>query len=216
MLGLVTESCSTLCKPMDSSMPSSPVHGDSPGKNTRVDFHDLLQGIFPTHRLKSGLPHCRQILYHLSHQGNPRILVWVQFSCSVMSDSLRPMDCTHQAFLSITNFLNLLKLMSVESVMPPNHFILCRPLLLLPSIFPSIRVFSSQSVLCIRWPKYWSFSLSISPSNEYSELISFKIDWLVLLAVLEWVYPFSKGPFQSRNLHCRQILYQLSYWGSTN
>ena len=127
-----------------------------------------------------------------------------------------PMTAVRHTSLSITNFLNLLKLMSVESVMPPNHFILCRPLLLLPSIFPSIRVFSSQSVLCIRWPKYWSFSLSISPSNEYSELISFKIDWLVLLAVLEWVYPFSKGPFQSRNLHCRQILYQLSYWGSTN
>ena len=73
--------------------------------------------------------------------------------------------------------------MSIESVMPSNHLILCRPLLLLPSIFPSIRVFSNESILCIRWPKYWSFSFSISPSNEYSELISFRMDWLDLLAV---------------------------------
>ena len=73
--------------------------------------------------------------------------------------------------------------MSIESVMPSNHLTLCRPLLLLPSIFPSIRVFSNESVLCIRWPKYWSFSFSISPSNEYSELISFRMDWLDLLAV---------------------------------
>ena len=85
--------------------------------------------------------------------------------------------------MSITNALSLLKLMSIESVMPCNHLILCRPLLLLPSIFPSIRVFSSESVLCIRWPKYWSFNFSISPSNDYSGLISFRIDWLDLLAV---------------------------------
>ena len=87
----------------------------------------------------------------------------------------------HQAFLSITNSRSLLKLMSIESVMPSNHLILCRPLLLLPSIFPSIRLFSSESVLCIRWPKYWSFSFS--PSNEYSGLISFRMGWLDLLAV---------------------------------
>ena len=78
---------------------------------------------------------------------------------------------------------SLLKLMSIELVMPSNHLILCHPLLLLPSIFPSIRVFSSESVLCIRWPKYWSFSFSISASNEYSELTSFRMDWLDLLAV---------------------------------
>ena len=78
---------------------------------------------------------------------------------------------------------SLLKLMSIESVIPSNHLILCHPLLLLPSIFPSIRVFSSESVLCIRWPKYWSFSFSISPSNECSGLISFRMDWLDLLAV---------------------------------
>ena len=83
----------------------------------------------------------------------------------------------------ITNSRSLLKLMSVESVMPSNHLIFCYPLLLLPSIFPSIRVFSNESVVCIRWPKYWSFSFSISPSNEYSGLISFRIDWFDLLAV---------------------------------
>ena len=90
---------------------------------------------------------------------------------------------THQAFLSITNSWSLLKLMSIKSVMASNHLILCHPLLLPPSIFPNIRVFSNGSVLQIRWPKYWSFSFTISPSNEYSGLISFRMDWLDLLAV---------------------------------
>ena len=94
-----------------------------------------------------------------------------------------PWTAAHQASLSITNFWNLLKLMSIESVIPSNHLFLCRPLLLPPSIFPSIRVFSNESVLHIRWKKYWSFSFSISPSNEYSGLISFRMDWLDLLAV---------------------------------
>ena len=94
----------------------------------------------------------------------------------------------HQALLSITIFWNLLKLMSVEWVMPSNHLILCRPLILSPSIFPSIRVFSSESVLHIRWPKYWSFSFSISPSSEYSRLISFRIDWLNLSKGLSRVF----------------------------
>ena len=92
------------------------------------------------------------------------------------------MDCRTPG-LPVTNSRSLLKLMSIESVMPSNHLILCLPLLLLPSIFPSIRVFSNELVLCFRWPKYWSFSLSISPSNEYSGLISFRMDWLDLLAV---------------------------------
>ena len=95
-----------------------------------------------------------------------------------------PWTAACQASLSITNSGSLLKLMSVESVMPSNHLILCRPLLLLPSIFPSIRVYSKESVLCIRWPKYWSFRFGISPSNEYSGLISFRItDWTDLCAV---------------------------------
>ena len=93
------------------------------------------------------------------------------------------MDAACQASLSITNSWSLLKLMSIESVMPSNHLILCHPLLLLCSIFPSNRVFPSDSVLHIRWPKYWSFSISINPSNEYSELTSLMIDWLDLLAV---------------------------------
>ena len=94
-----------------------------------------------------------------------------------------PWTAAHQASLSITNSQSVLKLMSIELVMPSNHLILCHPLLLLPSIFPSIRVFSNESVLCIRWPKYWSFSFSISPSDEHPGLISFRMDWLDPLAV---------------------------------
>ena len=96
---------------------------------------------------------------------------------------MTPWTAARQASLSITNSQSLLKLMSIELVMPSNHLILCRPLLLLPSIFPSISVFSNESVLHIRWPKQWSFSFSISPSNEYLGLISFRMDWLDLLAV---------------------------------
>ena len=96
---------------------------------------------------------------------------------------MTPWTAAHQASLSITSSWSLIKLMSTKSVMPSNHLVLCHPLLLLPSIFPSIRVFSSESVLPIRWPKYWSFSFNISPSNEYSRLISFRIDWFDLLAV---------------------------------
>ena len=94
-----------------------------------------------------------------------------------------PWTAAHQASLSITNSQRLLKLMSIESVMPSNHLILCHPLLLLPSIYPSIRVFSNESVIRIRWPKHWSFSCSISPPNKYSGLISFRMDWLDLPAV---------------------------------
>ena len=108
----------------------------------------------------------------------------VHFSCSVMSDSLRPHGLQHcQASLSITNSRSLFKLMFIESVMPSNHLILCRPLLLPPSIFPRLRAVSNKSVLYIRWPKYWSFSFSISLSSEYLGLISFTMDWLDLLAV---------------------------------
>ena len=96
---------------------------------------------------------------------------------------MTPWTAVFQASLSITNSQSLLKLMSIESVMPSNHLIFCRPLLLPPSIFPSIRVFPNESVLHIRWPKYWSFSLNISPSNEYSGLISFRMDWLDFLTV---------------------------------
>ena len=104
-----------------------------------------------------------------------------------------PWTTARQASVSITNSQSPPKPMSIESVMPSNHFILCQPLLLLPSIFPSIRVFSNESVLCIRWPKYWSFSFSISPSNEYSGQISLRMDWLELLAI--------KGTLQSLLQH---------------
>ena len=103
-----------------------------------------------------------------------------------------PWTAGHQASLSITNSWSLLKLMSIESVMPSNHFILCHPLLLLPSIFPSIRVFSNESVLRIRWPKYWSFSFSISPSNEYSGLISFIFSFIYLF-IYFWPHRASQG-----------------------
>ena len=121
-------------------------------------------------------------------------------ACTVSVQSLSrvrlfatPWTAARQASLSITNSQSLLKLMSIESVRPSNHLILCHPLLLLPSIFPSIRVFSNEAALCIRWPKYWSFSLNISPSNEHPGLISFRMDWLDLLAV--------QGTFQSLFQH---------------
>ena len=104
----------------------------------------------------------------------------VQSLSRVQQLFVTPWTSARQAFLSITNSRSLPKLMSIESVMPSNHLILCRPLLLLPSIFPSIRVFSNESALRIRWPKYWSFSFNISPSSEYSGLISFRVDWLDL------------------------------------
>ena len=117
------------------------------------------------------------------------MLVLYYFSCFllfshwVLPGSATAWIAARQASLSITNTQSLLRLMSIESGMPSNHLILCRPLLLLPSIFPSIRIFSSESVLCISWPKYWSFNFSISPSNEYSGLISFRMDWLDLFVV---------------------------------
>ena len=109
---------------------------------------------------------------------------------------MTPWTASRQSSLSFTVCQSLLKLMSTESVMPSKHFILCHPLLLLPSIFPNIRVFPSELALRIRWPKYWSFSFSISPSNEYSGLISFRIDWFDLLAVQETL----KSLLQHQNL----------------
>ena len=118
---------------------------------------------------------CEDVLWLHSVQLNS-----VTQSCPTLHT---PWTAARQASLSITNSWSLLKLMCIESVMPSNHLILLCPLLLLPSIFPSIRVFSSESVFCIRWPKYWSFSFSISPSNEYSGQISFRMNWWDLLAV---------------------------------
>ena len=120
---------------------------------------------------------------------------------------MTPWTTARQASLSITNSWTMLKLMSIESVMPSNHLILCHPLFLPPSIFPSIRVFSSESVLCIRWPKYWSFSFNISPSNEYSGLISFRMDWLDLLAVQGTLKSLLQPTVQKHQFFCAQLFY---------
>ena len=131
--------------------------------------------VFMTFPLKAAC--CRQQFF----LGRKRLqFSSVAQSCPTLCD---PMNGRHARPLSITNSQSLPKPMSMESVMPSNHLILCHPLLLLPSIFPSIRVFSNDSVLHIRWPKYWSFSFNISPSNEHPGLISFRMDWLDLLAV---------------------------------
>ena len=116
-----------------------------------------------------------------------------------------PQTVARQASLSITNSQSLLKLMSIELVMPSNHLIFCRPLLLLPSIFPIIRVFFNELILHIRWPKYWRFSFSISPSNEYSGLISFRVDWLDLLAVLGLSRVFSNTTIQKHQFFSAQL-----------
>src|SRR5574337_153242 len=120
------------------------------------------------------------------------------------------MDCCMPGFLCITSFQSLLKLMSMESVMPSNHLILCHPLLLLPSIFRSIRVFSNESVLHITWPKYWSFSFNISPSNEYSGLISFKMDWLDFLAVERTLKSLLQHHSSKASILRRSAFYALS------
>ena len=141
------------------------------------------------------------------------LVLSVQFSCSVMSDFATPWTAACQASVSITNFRSLLKLTSIESMMPFNHLVLCRPLLLLPSIFPSIRVFSNKSVLRIRWPKYWSFSLSISPSNDIQDCLS--LGWT------GWISLLSKGhsrflstpQFKSTQLLYTPILISVhDYW----
>ena len=129
----------------------------------------------------------------------------VQFSQSVMSDFVIPWTAARQASLSITNSWSLPKLMSVELVRPSNHLILCRPLLFLPSIFPSIRVFSNKSALHIRWPKYWSFSFNICLSNEHSGLISFRMDWLNLLAVQGLARVFSNTTVQKHQFFGAQL-----------
>ena len=143
-------------------------HIHSPFHSTRSEFHMASQNSMDE---GSKLPY-------------KYTTVQLQFSSSVVSNSFAiPWTAACQATLSITNSQCLLKLMSIESVMPSTHFILCRPLLLLPSIFPSIRVFANESVLHIKWPKDWSFNFSINCSNEYSGLISLRVDWLDFLAV---------------------------------
>ena len=151
---------------------------DFPGKNTGVGCHFLLQGTFLTQGSNLRLLHWEADSLPLSD---------LQFSSVQSLSRVRlfatPRTAARQASLSIINSWSSLKLMSIDSVMPSNHLILCCPLLLLPPIPPSIRVFSNESALHMRWPKYWSFSLSISPSNEHPGLISFRMDWLDLLTV---------------------------------
>ena len=129
----------------------------------------------------------KHILIYIYSATYKSLYIYIQFSSVQLLSRVQlfatPWTAARQASLSIANSRSLLKLMSIESVMPSNHLILCHPLFLLPSIFPSIRVFSKNLVLCIWWPQYWGFSFSISPSNEYSGLISFRMDWLDFLAV---------------------------------
>ena len=120
---------------------------------------------------------------------------------------MTPWTAACQAFLSFTISQSLLKLMSIESVMPSNHLILCHPLLLLPSIFPSVKFFSNESALLIRWSKFWSFSFSISPSSDYSRLISFRIDWFGLLAVQGTLKSLLQHQFKSINSSALSLLY---------
>ena len=132
----------------------------------------------------------------------------LQFSSVAQSLFATPWTAACQASLTITNSQSLLKLMSIELVIPSNHLILCHPLLLLPAIFPGIRIFSNESALRIRWPKYWSFSFSISPYNQYSRLIVFRIDWFDLLAVQGNLKSFSPTPqFKSINSSELSFLY---------
>ena len=166
---LVAQLCLTLCDPTKLLCP-----WDFSGKNTKVGCSFLLQGTFLT---QGSNP-----VFHVSCITGSFFVSSVQLlSCAWLYAI--PRNAARQASLSITNSRSLLKLMSIELVMPSNHLILCLPLLLPPSIFPSIRVFSNQSVLHIKWPKCWSCSCSISPSKEYSGLISFRIHWFDLLTV---------------------------------
>ena len=136
----------------------------------------------------------------------PQVSQSVQ-SLSLVQLSVNPWTAAGQSSRSITSSRCLPKLMSIESVMPPNHLILCHPLLLPPSISPSIRIFSNESVLHIRWPKYWSFNFSISPSNEYSGLISLTMDWLDLLAVQGTLKSLLQQQFKSINSSALSFLY---------
>ena len=159
--------------------------------------------------------HIQMGSYELLLGGILKFLRLFQFSSVQLLSRVRlcnPMDCARQASLSITNSRSSLKLMCIEPVMPSNHLILCYPLPSLPSIFPGIRVFSNESVLRIRWPKYWSFHFSISFFNEYSELTSFRMDWLDLLVVQGTL----KSLLQHHNAKHQFFGSQLSLWSNSH
>ena len=166
---------------MDCNLPGSSVHGISQARILEWVVFSFSKGFpgFPNPGIKLVSPALAGRFFTTEPPGKP--LDPGHFS-SFAQSFLTLWDPMNQASLSITNSWSLLKFMSIESVMPSNHLILCHPLLLPPSIFPSIRVFSNESALCLMWPKYWSFSFSVSPSSEYSGLISFRMDWLDLFA----------------------------------
>ena len=174
MLVLVTLLCLSLCNSMDYSLPGSSVHGILQAR--------ILEWNVMFFTRVSSQPRDRA---QVSCIAGRFFTIWATFSsvaqlCWLFST---PWIAARQASLSITNSRSLLRLMSIESVMPSSHLILCHPLLLLPSIFPNIRVFTNESALHIRWPKYWSFSFNITPCKKYPGLISLRMDWLNLLAV---------------------------------
>ena len=174
-----------------------------PGKTIKLFFSTSLKTLSPKTNLVTG--YRGQIWLHQDSKAltfsSVQLLSPVQFF-------VIPLTATCQAsLLSITNSQNLLKLKSIELVMPSNHLILCCPLLPPPSVFPSVRVFSNESVLHIMWPQYWSFSFSISPSNEYSGLMSFRMDWLDLLAVQGILKSLLQPQFKSINLLALSFLY---------
>ena len=210
------QSCLTLCDPMDYNPPGSSVHGDSPGKNTGVGCHALLQRIFPTQGWNSWLLHPALAGRFFTTSTTWETHGLIQFSSVQSLSRVRlhaiPWAAGCQASLSITNSWSLLKPMSVDSMTPSNHLILYHLLFLPPSIFPSSRVFTSESVLHIRWPKYWSFSFSISPSNEYSGRISFWMNWLDLLAVQRTLKSFQHHSSKAWVLqHSAFFIVQLSH-----
>ena len=174
----VAQSCPTLCDPMDYT-----VHGIPQARVLEwVAYPFSSRSSWPRNWTRLSCIAGRFFTNWVIREAPLHIFSSVQ-SLSHVQLFVTPWTVTHQASLSITNSPSLPKLMSIESVMPSNHLILCRPLLLLPSISPNIRVFSNESALCIRWPKYWSFRFNISPSKEYSGQISFRMGWFNLLAV---------------------------------
>ena len=181
--GLVTKSCPILATPWTVAY-RAPLSMRFSRQEYWSGLRSPAPGDLPNAGIEPGSPALQADSLPTELQGkhtNSQMLLSVQFSLSVMSDSATQWTAAYQA--SLSNCQNLLKLMSIELVMLSNHPILCHPLLLLPSIFPSIRVFSNESALSIRWPKCWSFSFNISPSKEHPGLISFRMDWLDLLAV---------------------------------
>ena len=183
MLCSVTQSCPALCDPIDYSLPGSSIHGIFQARFLEwVAISYFRESCWPRDQTHISCVALVGRFFITGPPGNPLHMSSFIQSCLTFA---APWIAAHQASLSSTISQNLLKFISVESVILSNYLIFCHPLLLLPSVFPSIRGFSNELVLCIRWPKYWSFNFSISPSNENSGLISFRMDWFDLLAVQE-------------------------------